>query len=172
MYLTNVVCSAHVQCTLDLRELCYRLPDTRYEPTRFPGLIWKHNIIKGNCLVFSNGAIQCQGKARSLHEGKQRLRRYARILQKTGFPVILTPIKVVTASAFHILSGPLDIHTLVQERHLVYEPELFPTVNMKTQGMTFSCYSNGKVIITGIKTASDINHSIDPILIELELYTT
>lgn len=172
MKLTNVVCSAHLQCSMDLRALCYRLPNTRYDPARFPGLIWKHKVIQGNCLVFSNGTIQCQGKATGLKEGKQRVRRYARVLQKLGLPVVLRDIKVLTASAFHILSGPLDLNTLIQERSLIYEPELFPTVNMKVQGVTFSCYANGKVIMTGIKTHSDIRQIIDPTLIELELYTT
>lgn len=166
------MCSAHVQCSIDLRELCYQLPNTRYDPARFPGLIWQHKTIQGNCLVFANGTIQCQGKATCLREGKQRVRRYARVLQKIGLPVILRDMKVLTASAFHILSGPLDLNTLIQERNLLYEPEIFPTVSMKVQGVTFSCYANGKVIMTGIKTYADMSQIIDPTLIELELYTT
>ncbi|MET0103901.1 MAG: hypothetical protein ABW072_02025 [Sedimenticola sp.] len=171
MYLTNVVCSGNVCCSIDLREMCYRLVNTRYHPTLFPGLIWQHRTIGGNCLLFSNGKIQCQGKATSLREGLIRLRRYARVLQTLGLPVRLTEAKVMTASAFHILSTSLDLESFVKERQLVYEPELFPTATFRVEGVTFSCFRNGKIVITGIRTLSDINRIVNPTLVELELYT-
>lgn len=171
MYMTNVVCSAHLGCNVNLRELCYQLSNVRYDPARFSGLIWQHRRVGGNCLVFSCGIIQCQGKARSLKEGRCRLRRYARILQKTGLCVVLQNTKVLTASAFHVLSAPLDLNTFVKERQLLYEPDLFPTVNFQREGITFSCFHNGKIIITGIKNRSDVDQIIYRTLIELELYT-
>lgn len=172
MYLTNVVCSARLGCNLNLRELCYQLTNVRYDPARFSGLIWQHRTIGGNCLVFSNGMIQCQGKANSLQEGKIRLRRYAKILQKAGLPVLLQNIKVLTASAFHVLSAPLRFNTFIKERQLLYEPDLFPTVNFRVKGITFSCFHTGTIIITGIKKGSDVDRKVYPTLIELELYTT
>ena len=171
MYLTNVVCSAHLCCAIPLREICYQLSNVRYDPSRFPGLIWKHKTIGGNCLVFSNGQIQCQGRARSLREGLTRLRRYARVLQTLSLPVTLTDVKVNTATAFHTCEAPLDMKSLAQERQLVYEPELFPTATFLVRGITFSCFWNGKVIITGIKKTSDVHEIVNPTLIELELYT-
>jgi len=171
MYLTNVVCSAHLGCTLHLRELYNQLDTTRYDPSRFPGLIWPHKTIKGNCLLFSNGKMQCQGKAQTLEEGIQRLRKYAGELQKLGLAVKLKEIKVVTASAFHTLSNVLDLNLLVKERQLIYEPELFPTAILKEGGVTFSCFHNGKIVMTGIKKASDVDQVVTPTLTELELYT-
>jgi len=171
MHLTNVICSAHLGCTVRLREACYQIDNTRYDPAHFPGLIWQHRRIGGNCLVFANGTIQCQGKARSLGEGIKRVRQYARILQTRGWPVVLSKIKVITASGFHILSGALNLDTLVQERRLIYEPDLFPTANLTKDGVTFCCFSNGKIVIAGIKKKKDIDDVIVPTLLELELYT-
>ena len=171
MQLTNVVCSASLNCPVDLRALCLALTNVRYDPARFPGLIWQHRTIGGNCLVFSNGKLHCSGRATRFREGIQRLRRYARVLQNLGIPIMLTDAKVMTASAFHILSAPLNWTLFINEKQLVYEPELFPTVNFSQEGVTFSCFSNGKVIITGIKTETDIDEVVYPTLIELELYT-
>ena len=82
MKITNVVYSAHVGCPMDLTTLCGLLWNTRYDPKTFPGLIWQHRLIGGNCLVFAKGVGNCKGKAASFQEGHQRLRRYARKLQK------------------------------------------------------------------------------------------
>lgn len=172
MYLTNVVCSAHVGCSVTLTDLCYHLSNARYDPAQFSGLMWQHRTVGGNCFVFSSGVIQCQGKATSLREGVQRLRCYARMLQKKGLKVELQHVKVVTASACHVLSAPLDFNTLVRERQVIYEPELFPTVNFQADGITFSCFHTGKIIITGIKKTTDMDQTIYPTLMELELYTT
>lgn len=171
MQLTNVICSAQLGCDVHLRDLCNQLANVRYDPARFPGLMWKHRRIGGNCLVFSNGTIQCQGKAANLKEGIRRVRRYVRVLQKLGWPIMFNRVRILTVSGFHILSGPVDFNRLVKERRLIYEPELFPTANLTVDGITFSCFHNGKVVITGIKRTSDVNRVVHPTLVELELYT-
>lgn len=171
MKITNVVYSAHLRCPIDLRDLCQRLSNVRYDPKTFPGLIWQHKVIGGNCLVFSNGVINCNGGASSAKDGCRRLRRYARQLQKMGLPVQLREVKMVTMSASHSLSTDLDIRTLAKERSIVYEPELFPALNFKTDGVNFCCFHTGKVVITGIKGPHQIDEIVLPTLIELELYT-
>ena len=172
MIITNSVYSASIGCPVDLRRLCYRLVGVRYDPRLFPGLIWQHKTIGGNCLVFSNGVINCNGKVSSAKEGYQRLRRYARCLQKLGYPAVLNDVKWVTLSASHTLSTTLDLQQLATERPLViYEPELFPSANFKVEGVNFCCFQSGKVVMTGIKSLKQINDIIYPTLIELELYT-
>ena len=121
--------------------------------------------------MFSNGAINCNGRASYIPEGRQRLRQYARQLQRLGYPVSLKKIKMVTASASHSLSDRLDIMTLANERMVVYEPELFPALNFKMDCVNFCCFHKGKVVITGIKCISHIDDVVLPTLIELELYT-
>ena len=171
MKITNVVYSAHVGCPMDLTTLCGLLWNTRYDPKTFPGLIWQHRLIGGNCLVFANGVVNCNGKASSFQEGRQRLRQYARKLQNLGCPVRLRDVKIITVSASHTLSSGLDLHKLAQDRTLLYEPELFPALNFKLEGVNFCCFHTGKVVITGIKSPAQIDDVIYPTLIELELYT-
>lgn len=171
MKITNVVSSAHLDCPVDLTTLCQRLWNSRYDPKTFPGLIWQHRLIGGNCLVFANGVINCSGKATGFEEGRQRLRKYARQLQNLGCPVRLRDVKIITVSASHTLSAGLDLNRLAQDRSLLYEQELFPALNFKLEGVNFCCFHTGKVVITGIKNPTQIDDVIYPTLIELELYT-
>ena len=82
----------------------------------------------------------------------------------------LTDVKIITVSVSHTLSGGLDLYRLAEERSLLYEPEIFPALNFKIEGVNFCCFHTGKVVITGIKTTTQIDDAVYPTLIELELY--
>lgn len=167
MHITNVVVQGDLGSPIDLRELTYILANARYDPRTFSALIWQHKKIRGNCLLFSNGKINCNGKCSSLLDGRQRLRRYARIIQKLGYKVELRNVKVITASAAHQLNGRIDPRQLPP--HFSYEPELFPAVMFRREGFHYICHLSGKMIITGIKCDKDLD-DIYPVILELELY--
>ena len=137
MIITNVVYSANLRCRFDLARLCHQLSNTSYNPSRFPGLIWKHKRIGVNCLVFSSGVINCNGKATYFKSGYIRLRRYARCLQKLGYKVQLADVKRLTASASHKLSSTLALEKISSEWRVAYTPEIFPALVFKKQGVTF-----------------------------------
>ncbi|CAG2220672.1 TBP [Mytilus edulis] len=143
MQLTNVVVQANLGCSFDLRELAYRLPNVRYDPRTFSALIWQHRKIGGNCLLFSNGIINCNGKCLSIQDGRRRLRRYARLLQQMGNDVRLTQVRILTASASHQLSGRVDPYRLPSE--FSFEPEIFPAVMFRRHGMHFTCHLSGGI---------------------------
>lgn len=167
MRLTNVVVQGDLKCTFDLRHLTLRLANVRYDPKVFSGLIWQHRRIGGNCTLFVNGKINCNGSAASEQEGRRRLRRYARILQRMGYDVKLQNVRLVTASAIHQLSDKITPSTL--PNHFDYEPEIFPAVMFRRHGMHFACHLSGKMIITGIKRRCDYDN-IWSVVLEMELY--
>ena len=82
----------------------------------------------------------------------------------------LTDAKIITVSASHTLSGGLDLYRLAGERSLLYEQEIFSRLNFKIERVNFCCFHTGKVVITGIKTTTQINDVVYPTLIKLELY--
>lgn len=166
MKLTNVVAQGDLQCHFDLRELTLRLANARYDPRSFSAVIWQHRRIGGNCLIFANGKINCNGKSVSLRAGVIRLRRYARILQKMGYLVNLTNVRLVTASAVHHFNVKVNPERL-PDYH--YEPELFPSVMFRKYGIHFSLTLNGTLIITGIRGESDLT-SVYAVMLELELF--
>ncbi|MES9971551.1 MAG: hypothetical protein ABW092_16080 [Candidatus Thiodiazotropha sp.] len=172
MRLTNIVYSANIRCTIDLQMLCQRVENARYHPQRFPALIWKDSHFGGNCLVFSNGKINCNGRAATFREGRRRLKQYARRLLHFYPHGKLTDVKRLTASACHELSGSLILDNLAREAKASFHPEIFPALVLKKEGVTFSCFHSGKIIITGIKRTKDLDRIVYPTIIELELYTT
>ncbi|KAK3084616.1 hypothetical protein FSP39_016367 [Pinctada imbricata] len=105
MQLTNVVIQGKVDLQVPLKRLATDLINVRYDPSKFSALIWQHRKAGGNCLVFANGYINCNGACRSFQNGIKRLRRYARLLQKLGYCQSLIGIKLVSASASHKLEG-------------------------------------------------------------------
>ena len=131
MFITNVVYSAYLLCTFNMRKLCYQLTNVTYKTIRLPGLIWQHPYIGRNCLIFGNGNIHCNGKAGCFGEGHERLRKYARCLQRLGYKVHVTPLKRLTSSANHKLSSLLRLEQIAKEWSLSYTPEIFPTLVFK-----------------------------------------
>lgn len=172
MRLTNTVYSANLRCTIDLQMLCRRVENAQYHPQRFPAAIWKDPRFGGNCLVFSNGKINCNGRASTFREGRRRLKRYARRILQLCPDGKMMDIERLTASACHELSGFLILDKLARETKASFHPEIFPALVLKKQRVTFSCFHTGKIVITGIKCTKDINDIVYPTLIELELYTT
>jgi transcription initiation factor TFIID TATA-box-binding protein len=170
MRLTNVVCTADLGCSIDLRELTLQIANARYDPSKFSGLIWQHRRIGGNCLLFSNGKINCNGKCDSFKDGRERLRKYARLVQKLGWNVRLQNLTCATASAVHELSSTIKLESIPIGSGFSYEPELFPAIMARRDGVHFTCHFSGKIIITGIKRPRDICEIVYPMLLELEMY--
>ena len=162
---TNVVCMAHLKCEIDLKHLVSISRDVSYNPRKHNCLIWRHKKIGGCCMVSKQGRMMCNGAASSIPEAKKRVRRYARLIQKANYPVCLTKIQVVTISAVHTFSKSLDLRRLTREMEGQYEPELFPALMFKRNGIHFNCFRTGKMVMTGIKNLEDVY----PTIMEMEL---
>lgn len=171
VHITNVVVQADLQVKIDLTYLTNHSRDVQYDPARFTGVIWRHKKIGGSCLVFSNGKINCNGN-KNLAEAKRRVRQYARLIQKQGFPVLLKTIHLITMSAVHIISSPLNLKEVHETLGAVYEPETLNAAILKKQRMNFNCFQSGAVVITGIRSMRDLNNIVYPTLLELELCTS
>ena len=165
MKLTNVVVGGQLDTVINLCALARQLTNVRYDPTSFSGLIWQHRKIGGNCLIFANGYINCNGSCESFRGGIKRLRRYARLLQKLGYCHTLTDVKIITASASHRLDGKVKLEHIPFKYR--YEPELFPAIMFKREDIHFTLHFSGALIITGIKKPEDIDDVIYPVILEL-----
>ncbi len=91
------------------------------------------------------------------------MRRYARYLQRLGYEIRITDYKLITASAFHALSGSIDRVTYCRESGASYEPELFPAIMFRKGSVHFSCHLNGKLL--SIKSSKDLDDFVYPTLI-------
>jgi TATA-box binding protein (TBP) (component of TFIID and TFIIIB) len=79
-------------------------------------------VIGGTCMVFANGKMCVNGNAKTPTEARKRVRRYARLVQKRGWPVMLKARKVVTMSASYCTDEPLSMDALVRDMQATYDP--------------------------------------------------
>ena len=168
LQVTNVVVQTDLQASIDLRYLTNRVRDIRYDPGLFSAAIWRHKKIGGSCLVFHNGKLNCNGN-RSIQHARRRIRQYARLIQKQGFPAVtIKKIDLITMTAVYQLSSTLNLSKACKfipgSR---YDPDIHNALMLKRRKVHYNCFHSGKVVITGIRNIDVIY----PTLLELELMT-
>ncbi len=168
--ITNIVCTSDCECPIDLNRLSSICRDMKYDPRIFNGAIWKDPELGGCCLVFKTGKIVVNGKADCESKGVLRIHAYINRLRHYGFIVSSTEVKIVTMSAYYRVNGNLSMDSLCRNMRAHYEPELFPAAMFKRDTVHFTCFHNGKILITGIKN-NMYDDVVLPTLMELELYT-
>jgi len=81
----NLVGTGELGFNLNLNVLAMRLHNTEYEPSQFPGLVYKiKQPFHANFLLFSNGKIVCTG-TKSKKEMQMCIEQLVRDLKKRGF---------------------------------------------------------------------------------------
>ena len=113
--------------------------------------------------------MMCNGSASSITKAKTRGRQYALLIHKVGYPVCLSRIQIVTMSAVRTLRHPLNLRQLPIMMNGQYEPEVYPPLMFKINGINFTCFITGKVIITGIKSMAVTKDKAVPVILELAI---
>ena len=71
---------------MDLKRIALQARNAEYNPKRFAAVIMRIRTPRTTALIFSSGKMVCTG-AKSEEHSIQAARRYARVIQKLGFPV-------------------------------------------------------------------------------------
>ena len=153
---------AEMGCPLKLKDIAQSKYDIEYHKLPFERLLWRHKNIGSTCMLYSNGKAICHG-------GKDSMRKYARLLQKMNYPIRIKKIKIVTRSAVYTLSNVPDYKRIAQYSQGSYEPEIFHAARFIKEGVHYTVYKSGKVIITGIKTEKELDAKVNPTLLDLEI---
>ncbi|KAJ3117448.1 TATA-box-binding protein, partial [Physocladia obscura] len=90
--LQNVVATVNMECKLDLKTIALRARNAEYNPKRFAAVIMRIREPKTTALIFASGKMVITG-AKSEDFSKLAARKYARIIQKLGFPAKFTDFK-------------------------------------------------------------------------------
>ncbi|XP_047509641.1 TATA-box-binding protein [Pieris napi] len=171
--LQNCVATVSLGCELNLLEIYRRTRYSEYNPARFHGVVMKILEPRATALVFRSGKIVCTG-AKNEHDAYISTRKFARIVQKLGFPVKFLNYKVQNFIATADLRFPIRLEALQQAhgQFASYEPELFPGLvyRMVRPRVVLLIFVNGKMVITGGKCRSEINESLDIIYPILRSY--
>ncbi|KAI4350375.1 hypothetical protein L6164_004836 [Bauhinia variegata] len=151
----NVVATCSLDCDLDLKKIAQHARNAEYNPRRFSAVIMRIREPKTTALIFSSGKLVCTG-AKSEQLSKLAARKFARIIQKLGYPA---QFKIQNMVGSCDLKFPLRLESLACAHGAFssYEPELFPGLiyRMKQPKIVLLVFVSGKIVLTGAKVARD-----------------
>ncbi|XP_018543529.2 uncharacterized protein LOC108890933 [Lates calcarifer] len=160
----NVIATVKLGCRLDLNIIAHKARNVEYKPKTFRGLIMRIREPRTTATIYESGNIVCSG-ANSEDQSRVATRRYARIVQRLGFPVSFLNFKiqnlVATCSTFPV---SLERLMLAHHQHCSYEPELFPGLFCSViPGITATIFASGRLTLSGAKKADEMYKALDTI---------
>lgn len=168
--LQNIVSTVNLNCKLELKKIALHARNAEYNPKRFAAVIMRIREPRTTALIFSSGKMVCTG-AKSENESRLAARKYARVIQKLGFPAKFIDFTIQNMVGSVDVKFPIRLEGLVltHGQFSSYEPELFPGLiyRMVKPRIVLLIFVSGKVVLTGAKVRSEIDEAfrcIYPIL--------
>ena len=162
----NIVASAALNQTINLKQIVQKFPQAEYNPSVFPGLVFRLKKPKTATLIFETGKMVCTG-AKSEKEAIQAVNKVTKELKNHGISIANKPtvnIQNVVASA--VLGGEIDLESVVYKlKRVMYEPEQFPgaVYRMEVPKVVFLIFSAGKLVCVGAKKEHDVYDAVNNI---------
>jgi transcription initiation factor TFIID TATA-box-binding protein len=162
--INNVVATVKLEISekLDLFTITRKVPESEYNPERFPGLILRIEEPKASFLIFTTGSMVITGLKNVLLVEKA-VKVVFRMLKKFGFKLPKPQIKVENLVASGDLHTTIDLNkAVIFMESVMYEPEVFPGLiyHMKDPRAVFLIFSTGKIVCTGVKKEESVKAAI------------
>jgi len=167
----NIVASVSLNQKIDLQEIVEKFPQTEYNPSVFPGLVFRLKKPKTATLIFGTGKMVCTG-AKSEKESRHAVEKVVKELKGGGIQIKEKPVVIIqniVASA--VLGGEIDLEPLVYKLdRIMYEPEQFPgaVYRMAQPKVVFLIFSAGKLVCVGAKKEEQVYEAVDKLKALLE----
>lgn len=164
--LQNIVSTVNLSCKLELKKIALHARNAEYNPKRFAAVIMRIREPRTTALIFSSGKMVCTG-AKSEEQSRLAARKYARVIQKLGFPAKFVDFKIQNIVGSCDVKFPIRLEGLVlaHSQFASYEPELFPGLiyRMVKPKIVLLIFVSGKVVLTGAKVRSEIYEAFENI---------
>jgi len=164
--LQNIVSTVNMCIKLDLKKIALHARNAEFNPKRFAAVIMRIREPRTTALIFSSGKMVCTG-AKSEEDSRLAARKYARIVQKLGFPTKFKDFKIQNMVGSCDVKFPIRLEGLVltHSQFSSYEPELFPGLiyRMVKPRIVLLIFVSGKVVLTGAKVRQEIYEAFDNI---------
>ncbi|XP_010168322.1 TATA box-binding protein-like protein 2 [Antrostomus carolinensis] len=162
--LQNIVSTVNLACKLDLKNIALRARNAEYNPKRFAAVIMRIREPRTTALIFGSGKMVCTG-AKSEEQSRLAARKYARVVQKLGFPARFLDFKIQNMVGSCDVMFPIRLEGLVLAHQRSYEPELFPGLiyRMVKPRIVLLIFVSGKVVLTGAKQRTEIYEAFENI---------
>ena len=185
----NIVCTADLNCKLNLKEIALQLENCNYNAKKFPGLSLKLKEPKTTGVLFSSGKMVCLG-AKTEEESKKACRIYGKKVKMLNYNASLKDFKIRNIMGSSNLGFGISLSKLfnnMKKRNLKvhYEPEIFPALiyhylyskNRNEQegeepNVTYLVYSSGNIVIIGAKKRNkifDLFREVYPVLMKIKI---
>ncbi|XP_010528732.1 PREDICTED: TATA-box-binding protein 1-like [Tarenaya hassleriana] len=162
----NIVSTVNLDCRLDLKTIALKARNAEYNPNRFDAVIMRIKEPKTTALIFISGKMVCTG-AKDEEQSKSAARKYARIVQKLGFPARFKDFKIQNIVGSCDVKFPIRLEGLSCYHYAFtsYEPEIFPGAiyRMKHPKVVLLLFVSGKIVITGAKVRDDVYRAFENI---------
>ncbi|XP_046712620.1 TATA box-binding protein-like 2 [Silurus meridionalis] len=123
-----------------------------FSTRRFAAVIMRIREPRTTALIFSSGKLVCTG-AKSEEQSHLAARKYARAVQKLGFPAKFLDFKIVNMVGSCDVCFPIRLKCLelAHKQFSRYEPELFPGLiyQMVKPRIDLVIFVSEKVVLTG-----------------------
>ena len=170
--ITNICITAQLNCKLNIHLIVNNTINSELKNTPFKRCIIRLRKPKATVFVYSNGKMVSIGTKTTI-EAKSSLRKVARMIQKIGYYEIrLTNMLVRNIAATYDLKRSLNtrrLHISLTENQNIltsqFDLKVFPNLRLQFKdqinNIKFIISRNGKMIITGIKEETELNHVIE-----------
>jgi transcription initiation factor TFIID TATA-box-binding protein len=129
--LQNIVSTVNMDCRLELKTIALHARNAEYNPKRFAAVIMRIRDPKTTALIFASGKMVCTG-AKSEQQSKLAARKYARIIQKLGFPAQFKDFKIQN------IVGSCDAKFPIRLEGLAYAHGHFSSVRIECLNHLFT----------------------------------
>ena len=161
----NLVSTANLQCSLDLKEIGYHCRNAQYNPKRFAALIMRlREPTRTTALIFKNGKMVITG-AKSEKQSEEAAKHYTKAIKGVGnFPVNLTDFKVQNMVASCAVDYKISLESMYHSPHgnyCIFNPETFPGLiyHLRDPKICLLIFASGKIVLTGAKTRHEIDRA-------------
>jgi len=162
--INNVVATVYLDLSekLDLVKIARKVPETEYNPEKFPGLIFRLESPRASFLIFSTGSMVVTG-LKNVKLIDKAVNKLMKTLKGFGLKLPEPNIKIQNFVASGDLHIPIDLNKAVLLMEFaMYEPEVFPGLiyYMKDPKAVFLIFSTGKIVCTGVKNEDMVKKAI------------
>lgn len=159
-HLQNVVSTFSLGVTgLNLHEIANRFGCLEFNPQNFAAATIRTIEPRTTALAFASGNMVVTGSKSTL-KSRWAARKYVRIFQKLGIPVMFKNFEIQNVVASANVGFPIKLKDIADKFGLYvnFTPDLFPglifrSINPK---LVFLIFRSGKIVITGARNVHDI----------------
>ena len=142
---------------LNLRKIALENKCIEFNPQTFAAATLRIREPRTTALAFASGNMVVTG-SKSTSESRLAARKYARIFQNLGIPVMFKKFKIQNIVASANVFFPIKLQDIAESYgpYVSFTPDLFPGLIFRSVKLVFLIFRSGKVVITGARDVNDI----------------